>query len=590
MRNRNNLCLIFYLFLISLMANTLHAVNVSWDGGASTTEWSDALNWSNDLVPTAADAVDIGAFTVDITSSVHAHDLALNSSTLRISATGVLNIDIGATYALTLDDATVVNDGNITITNCSSGILMLGTTATLLDNNATLKILNHNGYGLRIESATCTIENAGTTSMDNGTDANSPAISISAKAAFTNDGIINIGSTAHAGVGIGFGFSGATITNNGTVSIINTGAGKVGIGNAFFSSSWVNTAAAVLNLGAGIGDLTISDPNFILKNDGKVNVDKAGAGSVIVSGTGTFAGTQKYSTNNEVAPGNSAGCLVFSSGLIIDNTGLTTAKTSIEIGGTTACTQHDKINVTGNATIAGNLNVALINGFTPTAGQSFVLLEATTLSGTFAATSYPSVSGISWTTSYTGTSVIANANSALPVELSGFTARAASNAVRLDWRTASETGNEGFSIERSADGRRWSALGFVPGAGTSSAPQSYFFADKTALPGLNYYHLRQMDFDGRSEYSRVVSIDFPGAGQWEGNTSIFPNPTTGIFQIKGEYSPLAYIRIFDTNGRLVFQKNFTKKILIDISNEPDGLYFLELMDGNNVLAARLVKQ
>src|SRR5262249_907316 len=34
---------------------------VSWDGGGADTRWANALNWSNNLVPTAADDVTINA-------------------------------------------------------------------------------------------------------------------------------------------------------------------------------------------------------------------------------------------------------------------------------------------------------------------------------------------------------------------------------------------------------------------------------------------------------------------------------------------------------------------------------------------------
>lgn len=87
---------------------------------------------------------------------------------------------------------------------------------------------------------------------------------------------------------------------------------------------------------------------------------------------------------------------------------------------------------------------------------------------------------------------------------------------------AFEQNNAGFHIERSNNGLRWMDMGFVTGKGTSSAKQDYFFLDEKPLPATNYYRLRQRDFDGKEELSKVVSADRPNIG----TVRVFPNPVS----------------------------------------------------------------
>ncbi len=64
---------------------------------------------------------------------------------------------------------------------------------------------------------------------------------------------------------------------------------------------------------------------------------------------------------------------------------------AIDIGGATPANAftnpgafYDNVSISQAATLAGNLNVSLINGFTPTSGQTFTILTASLVAGTFA--------------------------------------------------------------------------------------------------------------------------------------------------------------------------------------------------------------
>jgi len=97
------------------------------------------------------------------------------------------------------------------------------------------------------------------------------------------------------------------------------------------------------------------------------------------------------------------------------------------------------------------------------------------------------------------------ATSILPIKLTAFTAQKLQNAVRLSWSTSSETNNSHYEVLRS-DGNDWQVIGKVQGNGTTTQNNSYSFSDNKPLLGVSYYQLRQVDFDGKSELSKIVPV------------------------------------------------------------------------------------
>ena len=96
----------------------------------------------------------------------------------------------------------------------------------------------------------------------------------------------------------------------------------------------------------------------------------------------------------------------------------------------------------------------------------------------------------------------------LPIELVSFTAIERQGQVQMNWKTATEQSNTGFEIQRASDAYfdQWDKLGFVKGQGTIYTEQHYSFVDPQPINGINYYRLKQIDFDGSHEFSNVVSV------------------------------------------------------------------------------------
>ena len=100
----------------------------------------------------------------------------------------------------------------------------------------------------------------------------------------------------------------------------------------------------------------------------------------------------------------------------------------------------------------------------------------------------------------------------LPVELSTFTAKQDGGKVMLSWQTKTEVNNYGFEVERSLSTKGgemgWKKLGFVEGSGNSNSPKDYNYVDKKLMGGSKFsYRLKQIDTDGKFEYSNVVEIE-----------------------------------------------------------------------------------
>ncbi|MEO0787681.1 MAG: PQQ-dependent sugar dehydrogenase [Bacteroidota bacterium] len=138
---------------------------------------------------------------------------------------------------------------------------------------------------------------------------------------------------------------------------------------------------------------------------------------------------------------------------------------------------------------------------------------------------------------------------ALPVELTEFSARLQDNGqVLLNWTTGREEGSGQFIIERSNDGRSFTAIGQTPAAGSSDTPINYEFVDRTPLGVRAYYRLRQIDLDGSEQLSPIRRID-PKASE---EVEIFPNPVDDWLTIDmGEMDVYGQIQavLYDQQGR-----------------------------------------
>ncbi|MBC7745102.1 MAG: T9SS type A sorting domain-containing protein [Flavobacterium sp.] len=96
----------------------------------------------------------------------------------------------------------------------------------------------------------------------------------------------------------------------------------------------------------------------------------------------------------------------------------------------------------------------------------------------------------------------------LPVNLTSFNGKKSGDNVILNWATLSEQNNSYFDVLRSGNGKEFTSIGKVTGNGNSNSKINYSFTDKSPEFGANYYHLNQVDFNGKSTASETVAVNF----------------------------------------------------------------------------------
>lgn len=179
----------------------------------------------------------------------------------------------------------------------------------------------------------------------------------------------------------------------------------------------------------------------------------------------------------------------------------------------------------------------------------------------------------------------------LPVELSRFEVEVKGQSAKLFWRTENELNNHYFEIQRSEDARNWSALGRMEGNGTTFVPQEYIFMDDAPRAGVNYYRLRQVDYDGAFEFSTIEQANF---GTATPDFECYPNPAKSALTVQWqpESGRDLIAELFDATGKVVYQKQLSMdagRLEIDLQLFAAGVYALRLSDGDTGLMIKQLK-
>ncbi len=140
----------------------------------------------------------------------------------------------------------------------------------------------------------------------------------------------------------------------------------------------------------------------------------------------------------------------------------------------------------------------------------------------------------------------------IPVEMTTFTAKFINKGVTLTWSTATETNNKGFEIERKSENTEWTKIGFVNGFGTTTEAREYTFTDKNLAVGKYSYRLKQVDFDGTFDYSKVVEVEVLAPKVFE-LAQNYPNPFNPTTKINYSvpFDSKVIISIYSVTGELV---------------------------------------
>lgn len=182
----------------------------------------------------------------------------------------------------------------------------------------------------------------------------------------------------------------------------------------------------------------------------------------------------------------------------------------------------------------------------------------------------------------------------LPVSLTSFSASLQNLEGNLNWSTASESNNKGFEIQRSTNGTHFTTIAFVNSSavnGNSSNTIQYSYADKTMLPGVNYYRLKQTDLNNAFEYSKIVALDVSLEVK---KLAVYPNPITTQINVKFNSNELVNKVVYSlssTDGRVVYQEASDKTAIeIPAAGLTPGVFFLNVTNnGKHVETIKLLK-
>ncbi len=320
------------------------------------------------------------------------------NTTAGSNANALVNLNtIGSTGALTLSSnanfttvGNFTNSGKLTInsgstfgvtgtlSNLSSGTLTGGTYTV----GGTLQLASANG-GITTNAATLTLTGTSAKILDGSSNALST---------FNN----NTGTFALASAAT-LTTASSNFTNAGTVTVAKGTTLTVGgTGHSYSQTAGTTNADGILSAGTN-GTVALTGGT--------------------IQGSGTVKGnTTNTSGTFSAGDAGKAGLLTITG----NYTQLSSGTLNSNIGGTTVSTQYSELKVSGTASLGGTLAVTLINSFTPAIGNTFTVLTATSVTGTFTNTTIAINSGEHFVISYTSTSVVLTVVSG-PASVSGST-------------------------------------------------------------------------------------------------------------------------------------------------------------------------
>ncbi len=186
----------------------------------------------------------------------------------------------------------------------------------------------------------------------------------------------------------------------------------------------------------------------------------------------------------------------------------------------------------------------------------------------------------------------------LPVTLKSFTASLATNSlVKVNWVTSMEINSKKYDIERSIDARLFNTVATISGGGNTSSEKSYSISDDvTAVTAsIVYYRLKQVDFDGKASYSKVVSVKLKKGIK---DFTVSPNPFRSYVNINIDWAKneTTAVKVFNMTGRELISKNIqmakgTNYVsIIELAALPAGNYILQLNNADGRIYKQITKQ
>jgi hypothetical protein len=574
--------------------------------GSSSNNWNTAANWSLNHVPLATEDVVIPnsfAVTVNTTTAV-CNSLAITGGFTDCSVTIASPNTLTVTNAITIGAGT--GNGDDQLLNVGSGTVSCASIAVTATGSGARR------SGITISSGTLTV--SGSITMGDAND----------ELTFTGAGTVNIGGNLTGG---NFTRSTGTVNYNGTTQTV----GAYIYNNLTISGGGTKTLAGTTTVNAG---LTLTSGILAVPTGSTLTLTSTNQVA------GTFSATNNIFTQVNTGTG--------AKGTVRVNVPAATARTIPVSDGT------NYLPVTINATNASGYNVTVFNGVTTDAtpngtafgagpkkeivdavwniglasgtgtGVSLTLGWQGALEGsTFAATTLTTQAGIAQNTAgiwanpqqnggvlhtsstRTGLTVAATSSFAvgkiypaggtLPIKVVYFNAAKGNGYNTLNWSAESTSESATFDIERSADGKNFTAISTI-NATRFDMSQPFSYVDNSNLTGTVYYRIKITDFNGKVTYSSVVRI--ATAVNDMKLVAVLPNPVSNTAQLNvvSAKKDNVQLSVVSMTGQLVQRSTVQLQsgssiINLDVANLQSGMYTIKgtFSDGT-VSTVKFVKQ
>lgn len=450
--------------LISILTANLYGAVIS-SNGTGGGNWNSGASWAGGFFPNATDDAQIlSGDVITLTASANITNITVDvGGTLSCSTVGAVK-NLAVTGNVTMNGSYISNSkGLITFTGTANQNLTTAAGVTLYDVTVTVP-----GFALVVNS-NVTIEN--TLTMSNGN------INLTSYTLTLGTSTAVLGSLTYSN-GVIYGGTFARWFDTSTIEVGNT--------------------SGLLPMGTSAGD-----DRFVY-----VGLTAPAAG-------GTISGTHTDLAPNVTTVG------------FDDPTDAT--------GPLQVITQTNWAMTSGNGLAGGTYDLRFYGENIGQVGNinDLRLTRSDDVLGTYAAnggtTGNPQVNRTSLgladltNTFYVGSVDASSSN--LPVVISSFTAQLSGGNITLKWTTQSETNNASFDVERSNDGKNFSAIGNVKGAGTTQTAQNYQYTDdQKKAAGTYYYRLKMTDSNGQSTYSSTVEVNFADGLSEFTVSETYPNP------------------------------------------------------------------
>ncbi|MEM7372720.1 MAG: T9SS type A sorting domain-containing protein [Bacteroidota bacterium] len=185
-------------------------------------------------------------------------------------------------------------------------------------------------------------------------------------------------------------------------------------------------------------------------------------------------------------------------------------------------------------------------------------------------------------------------SSSFPVEWLSLSVVQKEKDALLQWTTAWEENSAHYEVERSLDGRTFDSLALVAAAGNSQSVLHYQFLDPDITKlgvEILYYRLKQLDFDGRHQYSQVLQLPITRSNDlW---LSVFPNPTWNQVHISYQIpnGTESSLELADIHGKILKRIPIQQSVgtqIFQVKELARGAYLIRLSGIQGQLSRRLI--